>query len=163
MNNDSKATTDLSRTHRRKLAMNRRATLLLAIGAGVGLATQSSRVRAESGTTESDRSMSATPTETGGLRNPKTASAPQFQNLKAVGSEHQVVTIHHHRNTFEIMTADGRNAVFADADLRLKIDSSDNGPSSGKPVILPGGMMGDRATVFFASPVEISDLIRHAG
>ena len=162
--NNSKATTDLSKTDRRKLAMDRRATFMLAIGGVVSMASQSTRARAEVGMTEGDGTMSAaTPDETGGLRTAKASSSSQFQNLKAVGSEHQVVAIHHHRNTFEIMTVDGRNAVFADADLRLKIDSSDNGPSSGKPVILPGGMTGDRATVFFASPVEISDLIRHTG
>ena len=43
----------------------------------------------------------------------------------------------------------------------FKIDSTDRGPLTGKPVILPGGMMGDRATVFFAAPAEIVTLIKH--
>ena len=162
--NTSIATTDSLRTHRRKFAMNRRATFLLAAGGVVSVATQSSRARAESRTTEGDGSMSAaTMDESGGLRSAKAKAASQSQNLKTLGSDRQVVTIHHHRNTFEVMTADGRNAVFPDADLRFKIDSSDNGPPAGRPVILPGGMMGDRATVFFASPAEISDLISYRG
>ena len=125
-------------THRSQLALNRRATFMLAIGGTLGLASQSKSARAETRMTK-----------------------PQLQNLKAVGSEHQIVTIHHDGDTFEVATADGRNAAFLTVNLRLKIDASDNGPSAGRPVILPGGMMGDRATVFFASPVEISTLIKH--
>jgi len=162
--NTSKARTGLRRTHNRNLAMNRRATFLLAIAGVFSVGTRSSRARAESRPTESDELMSAaTADEAGGLRGAKAESASQFQNLKTVGSERQVVTIHHHRNAFEVMTADGRNAVFPDASLRIKIDSSDNGPPAGRPVILPGGMMGDRATVFFASPAEISELIKYRG
>jgi cytochrome c len=146
--NTSKATTDLRRARSKKLAMNRRSTFMLAIAGAVGLATQSGRARAEAGTTES-----------GGMRSPKS----QLQNLKAVGSDRQVVTIHHDRDTLEVRTADGRSAVFQAVDLRFKVDSSDNGPPAGRPVILPGGMMGDRATVFFASAAEISDLIRYQG
>jgi cytochrome c len=93
------------------------------------------------------------------MRSPRS----QLQNLKAVGSDRQVVTIHHDRDTLEVRTADGRSAVFQAVDLRFKVDSSDNGPPAGRPVILPGGMMGDRATVFFASAAEISDLIRYQG
>jgi len=86
---------------------------------------------------------------------------PKLKNLKIVGMEHQVVSIRHHGNTFEVTTADGRNAAFPDTNLHFKIDASDNGPPAGRPVILPGGMMGDRAIVFFASPAEISALINH--
>jgi hypothetical protein len=157
--NTSKTTTDLRRARSRKLGMNRRSTFMLAIGGAVGLATQSGRARAELGTTESGGAMPATIDETGGLRSPKS----QLQNLKAVGSDRQVVTIRHDRDTFEIRTADGRSAVFPSVNLRFKIDSSDNGPPAGGPVILPGGVMGDRATVFFASAAEIGELIRYPG
>jgi len=127
----------LRSAHGRQLALNRRATFMLAIAGALGLASQSNSARAETRMTK-----------------------PRLQNLKAVGSEHQIATIHHHGNTFEVATADGRNAVFPDVNLRFKIDSSDNGPAAGRPVILPGGMMGDRATVFFASPAEIGTLIK---
>jgi cytochrome c len=144
--------------------MNRRATFMLAIAGVVGIATRSRRARAEQIPTESGGvGSTATANEVDGLRNPKAASASQFQNLKMVGAEHQVVIIHHHRNTFEVTTADGRNAVLPDVNLRIKIDSSDNGPPAGRPVILPGGAMGDRATLFFASPAEISTLIKDRG
>jgi cytochrome c len=144
--------------------MSRRATFILAIAGVAGVVTQPNRARTESRTSEDDGPMSAaTADEVGGLRSAKADSVSQFQNLKTVSSERQVVTIYHDRSTFEVMTADGRNAVFPDASLRIKIDSSDNGPPAGRPVILPGGMMGDRATVFFASPAEISDLIKYRG
>ncbi len=157
--NTSKTTTDLRRAPSRKLGMNRRSTFMLAIAGAVGLATQSGRARAEPGTMESGGAMPATTNETGGVRSPK----PQFQNLRAVGSDRQVLTIRHDRDTFEVTTADGRSTVFPAVNLRFKIDSSEYGPPVGRPVILPGGMMGDRATVFFASAAEIGELIRYRG
>jgi len=50
---------------------------------------------------------------------------------------------------------------FWEANLRFKTDSSDAGPAAGKPVIMRAGMMGDRASVFFAAPDEISAFIKH--
>jgi cytochrome c len=88
-------------------------------------------------------------------------SVPRFQNLKDVGAERQVVAIHYHQDTYSVITADGRSTDFWESNLRFKVDSSDTGPLPGKAVILPTGMMGDRASVFFASPAEISTLIRH--
>jgi hypothetical protein len=155
--NTSKTTADWRGARSRKLGMNRRSAFMLAIGGAVGLAT--GRARAEPGTTESGGAMPATANEASGLRSPKS----QFQNLKAVGSDRQVVTIRHDRDTFEVTTADGRSTVFPGVNLRFKIDSSANGPPASRPVILPGGMMGDRATVFFASAAEIGALIRYRG
>jgi hypothetical protein len=157
--NTSKTTMDLRRARSRKPGMDRRATFMLAIGGAVGLATQSGRARAEPGTTERDGAMPGTTNEANSLRSPKS----QFQNLKAIGSDRQVVTIRHDRDTFEVTTADGRSTVFPAVNLRFKIDSGDNGPPVGRPVILPGGMMGDRATVFFASAAEIGELIKYRG
>jgi hypothetical protein len=154
--NTSKTTMDLRRARSRKPGMNRRATFMLAIGGAVGLATQSGRARAEPGTTESGVAMPTATNEIGGL-----STKPQFQNLEAVGSDRQVVTIRHDGDTFEVTTADGRSTVFPAVNLRFKIDSSDSGPPVGRPVILPGGMIGDRATVFFASAAEIGELIRY--
>jgi hypothetical protein len=119
----------------RRSSLNRRSTLMLAIGGIFGLAT---RARAEPATT-------------------------QVPNLKAVGSDRQVAAIRHDREIFEVATADGRSTVFPAVNLRFKIDASDNGPPAGRPVILPGGMMGDRATVFFASAAEIGELIKYRG
>jgi hypothetical protein len=105
--NTFKTTMDLRRARGRKLAMNRRATFMPAIGGAVGLATQSRRAHAEPDTADIGGAIPATTNETGGVRSPK----PQFQNLKAVGSDRQVMTIHHDRDTLEVRTADGGSAV----------------------------------------------------
>ena len=58
-------------------------------------------------------------------------------------------------------TADGKTEDYWEANLRFKTDSSDTGPLGGKPVIMPAGMMGDRASVFFTAPEEIGAFIKH--
>jgi cytochrome c len=89
------------------------------------------------------------------------AMASQFQDLKKLGPDHQVRAIRYCHDTYHVMTADGESADFWEANLRFKTDSSDAGPLSGKPVIMPAGMMGDRASVFFAAPEEMSAFIKH--
>lgn len=85
-----------------------------------------------------------------------------FIDLKKVGAQHQVRTLSHTPSgTYSVATADGNRAVFAEADLRFKVDSTTLGPRRGKPVILPTGQVGDRALVFFAAPEEISTFITH--
>lgn len=51
--------------------------------------------------------------------------------------------------------------AFWEPNLRFITDSGELGPAKNLPVILPAGMMGDRAAIFFATPDEISHLIRH--
>jgi cytochrome c len=84
-----------------------------------------------------------------------------FQDLKKLGADRQVKAIRYCRDTYHVTTADGQTADFWEANLRLKTDSSDTGPVAGKPVILPAGMQGDRASVFFAAPDEISTFVKH--
>jgi cytochrome c len=85
----------------------------------------------------------------------------QFPDLKKLGPEHQVQAMRYCRDTYHVDTADGKSTDFWEANLRFKTDSSDTGPQSGKPVIMPAGMMGDRASVFFAAPEEIGAFIKH--
>ena len=145
--------------------MNRRATLMLVVGGVAGIAAPSARAGAtELRKRESGRGTSAvTADQAPGAKDMKIGLAPQFQNLKEAGPERQVVAIHYHQDTYRVITADGRSTDFWEANLRFKIDSSDTGPVSDKPVILPTGMMGDRASVFFASPAEMSTLIKRQG
>ena len=89
------------------------------------------------------------------------AMPPGFQDLKKLGADRQVQAIRYCRDTYQVTTVDGETADFWEANLRLKTDSSDTGPFAGKPVIVPAGMMGDRASVFFANPDEISTFIKH--
>ena len=48
---------------------------------------------------------------------------------------------------------------FWERNLRFKTDSSDDGPKKGAPAIERAGMMGDRASVIFAAPEEISGFV----
>jgi cytochrome c len=87
--------------------------------------------------------------------------AAEFPDLKKMGPESQVQAIRYCRDTYHVTTADGETDDFWETNLRLKTDSSEKGPLAGKPVILPAGMQGDRASVFFAAPEEISAFIKH--
>jgi cytochrome c len=85
--------------------------------------------------------------------------ASEPPHLKTLGLEHQVVSIRHCGDTYEITTRNGATEPFWEFNLRFKTDGSDLGPEPGKPVIVGAGMMGDRAAVVFASPTEISPFI----
>lgn len=82
-----------------------------------------------------------------------------FPDLKTLGAEHQVTAVRHCEDTYEVTTADDATEPYWEPNLRFKTDSSDLGPKPGKPVIVGAGMMGDRASIIFASPQEISPFI----
>src|SRR5216684_2882999 len=88
------------------------------------------------------------------------AASAGFQDLKKLGVDRQIQAIRYCHDTYHVTTADGQTTDFWEANLRLKTDSSDTGPLAGKPVIMPAGMQGDRASVFFAAPEEISTFIK---
>jgi cytochrome c len=89
------------------------------------------------------------------------AMGPGFQDLKKLGADRQVQAIRYCCDTYYVTTADGHTADFWEGNLRFKTDSGNTGPPAGKPVMMPAGMMGDRASVFFASPEEMSTFIKH--
>ena len=74
--------------------------------------------------------------------------------------DQQVASIRHCRNTFFVVTADGTERPFWEMNLRLKVDSSATGPKGGKPVLTPSGMQGDRASLVFSDPAQISAFVR---
>jgi cytochrome c len=86
-------------------------------------------------------------------------SAP---NLKTVDANERVRTIRICGDTYRVTTDDGQTHEFWERNLRFKTDSSGDGPPKGAPAILHAGMMGDRASVIFAAPDEISSFIVHA-
>jgi hypothetical protein len=130
-------------------AMSRRAALALAV---VGSTSFAPRVaRADAGDRAKGRNLP-----------PQAAAKPALRDLKTVQPDGQVVGIDHVDRTFEVSTADGRRTSFSETSLRFKIDSSEFGPPVGRPVILPGGMVGDRATVFVASAAEIGVLMKES-
>jgi cytochrome c len=80
--------------------------------------------------------------------------------LKTAGPDERVTAIRHCKNTFFVTTADGKERPFWELNLRLKVDSSATGPLGGKPVLLPAGMQGDRASLVFSTVAEIGNLIK---
>ena len=81
-------------------------------------------------------------------------------DLRKAPAEGQVTAITHCSDTYTVATADGKRQRIWEFNLRFKTDSSKLGPLPGKPVAVGAGMQGDRASVVFASPKEISEFIK---
>jgi cytochrome c len=94
----------------------------------------------------------------GGMMGTGGGAAP---NLKKLAPEQQVRTIRLCRDTYKVTTVDGNTRDFWERNLRFKTDSSEDGPEKDAPALLRAGMMGDRASVIFAAPEEISRSIAH--
>jgi len=71
----------------------------------------------------------------------------------------QVTALRYCRDTYRVTTAAGETFKFWEFNLRFKTDSSSKGPPKGRPVIVGSGMRGDRASLVFATPAEISVFI----
>ncbi len=84
----------------------------------------------------------------------------QILNLKALQANNRITSITHCGDTYTVTPETGQPYEFWEFNLRFKTDGSENGPAADHPVIIPGGMRGDRAFVVFASPVEISPFIQ---
>lgn len=84
-------------------------------------------------------------------------SAPNLRHLEPA---QRVQAITHCRDTYSVATADGAVHEFWERNLRFKTDSSPDGPEKGAPAVLDAGMMGDRASVIFATPEEIGIWIK---
>jgi cytochrome c len=80
-------------------------------------------------------------------------------NLKKLDDEDRVKSVSYCRDTYEVATADGKTRKFWERNLRLKIDSSEDGPQPGSPALVGAGMMGDRADIIFSSPDEIGKFV----
>lgn len=83
-------------------------------------------------------------------------------NLRNAPPEGRVTTLSYCGDTYTVKTADNKTQKVWEFNLRFKTDSSQNGPLPGKPVILGAGMQGDRESVVFAAPGEISAFIKQA-
>ncbi len=93
----------------------------------------------------------------------KTAGGMKGQSLpklKDLGPNNRVKSVTHCADTYDVTTENGKTHQFWELNLRLKTDSSENGPPKGVPVLIPGGMRGDRANLVFSSPEEISAYIK---
>jgi cytochrome c len=65
-------------------------------------------------------------------------------------------------DTYRVTTQEGGTRAFWERNLRFETDRSARGPRPGMPVIMPAGMLGDRATVIFSRPEEIGSTIKPA-
>jgi cytochrome c len=84
----------------------------------------------------------------------------EFPKLRNLEPADRVKTIAYCHDTYRVTTGDGELHEFWERNLRFKTDSSDDGPAGGAPAIVGAGMMGDRASVIFATPEEISSFIK---
>lgn len=81
-------------------------------------------------------------------------------DLKGTGPATRVAAIRLCRDTYDLTMENGVTQQYWERNLRFKTDSSTEGPPPGKPVLIPGGMEGDRAYLVFAAPQEISGAIK---
>ena len=89
------------------------------------------------------------------------AEAATAPDLKKLPPANQVKAIRYCHDTYHVTTGTGETRDFWERNLRFKTDSSALGPASGAPAITGAGMQGDRASVIFAKPEEISAFINH--
>ena len=80
-------------------------------------------------------------------------------NLKAAEGSSRIKAISYCHDTFKVTTTDGKTRDFWERNLRFKTDFSEEGPDKDAPAIVNAGMMGDRASIIFSSPEEISRFI----
>jgi cytochrome c len=80
-------------------------------------------------------------------------------NLKTAEASSRIKSISYCHDTFKVTTIDGKTRDFWERNLRFKTDSSNEGPDKDAPAIVNAGMMGDRASIIFSSPEEISRFI----
>lgn len=80
-------------------------------------------------------------------------------NLKIAEVSSRIKAITYCHDTFKVTTIDGKTRDFWERNLRFKTDSSNEGPEKDAPAIVNAGMMGDRASIIFSSPEEISRFI----
>ena len=81
-------------------------------------------------------------------------------DLKTEPPARQVRAIGFCGDTYRVTTQDGGTRRYWERNLRFETDRSARGPRPGTPVIMPAGMLGDRATVIFSRPEEIDSAIK---
>ena len=76
-------------------------------------------------------------------------------DLKKIASDNVVTSLTYCKGIYSLTTASGMNHQFKEFDLRFKTDSSEMGPSAGRPAFIKAGMGKDRAFVTFSSLAEL--------
>lgn len=81
-------------------------------------------------------------------------------DLERASASRTVSAIRYCGDAYRVSTADGATQTWWEFNLRFKTDGSASGPAAGKPVLVGSGMQGDRASVVFSRPEEISAFVR---
>ena len=81
-------------------------------------------------------------------------------DMKTSGPATRIASIGLCRDTYAVKMENGTTLLFWEPNLRFKTDSSSQGPTPAKPVLVPTGMQGDRSYAIFASPQEISGFVK---
>ena len=104
--------------------------------------------------------LAATQKAGGGNRDDLPKAFESILDLKSAGAATTVAAIAYCGDTYTLKMGNGATIQFWERNLRLKTDSSPEGPTPGKPVLVPSGQQGDRSYLVFARPQEINDLIK---
>jgi cytochrome c len=92
------------------------------------------------------------------LLNPEIVDG-QIKNLKNLSKSSIVTKIVHCHDVLSVSTADGKTFPYWEMNVSLKFDGSSRGPSTGVPVIIDSGSMGDRKTIIFSSANELKKMM----
>lgn len=84
----------------------------------------------------------------------------EMLDLKDTIPKQQVTAIRYCGDGYVVTLGTGATFTFWEFNLRFKTDSSKNGPLKGKPAIVRAGMRGDRASIVFSDPEEMSTFIK---
>ena len=87
-------------------------------------------------------------------------ASPRLESLRGVEPQARVTAIRYCQDSYFVTLANGKTFPFWEFNLRFKTNGNPEGPAPSKPVILRAGMQGDRASIVFASPDEISKFIK---
>ncbi len=100
----------------------------------------------------------------GGIVRAQMQAAQPIPDLKRAPAATRVVAVTHcdREAIYRLTMQDGQIRPFAEINLRIKVDSTDNGPPPGIAVLLPAGMTGDRATLVFRKLADVSRIVKDA-
>lgn len=80
--------------------------------------------------------------------------------LKSMPTHQRVSDVRHCKDGYHLTTADGRVRPIWETNLRIKVDTSERGPTAGQPILLASGQGGDRFTIVFSDVAEIGRFIK---
>jgi cytochrome c len=82
------------------------------------------------------------------------------EDRKALPDDHHLRAVAYCQGVYTVELTSGASFQYREFNLRFKTDSGDKGPAPGSPVIIPSGMMGDRAFLTFPRPADLSAFIK---